>query len=100
MRERSGGRQSLDTALDELERCCLPSTRTWSGPELFARLDALVDHDVFVPLYKRYANQSGFPDVHPILLRLGIATDGDRISLRRTAELAKIRDAITDRREL
>lgn len=100
LRERSGGRQSLDTALDELERCCLPSTRTWSGPELFARLDALVDRDVFVPLYKRYANQSGFPDVHPILLRLGIATDGDRISLRRTAELGKIRDAITDRREL
>ncbi|MGB5334238.1 MAG: hypothetical protein WBN07_01350 [Woeseiaceae bacterium] len=100
LRERTDGRESLDTALDRLERCCLSSRRTWSGPELFAQLDALVDEEVFVPLYNRYANQRGFPDVYPTLRRLGIGTAGDRVSLRNTAELAEIREAITARREL
>lgn len=67
---------------------------------MFAQLDALVDEEVFVPLYNRYANQRGFPDVYPTLRRLGIGTAGDRVSLRNTAELAEIREAITARREL
>lgn len=97
LRERSGGRESLDVALDRLQRCCLPSRRTWSGPELFTKLDTLVDGAVFMPLYRRYANESGFPSFRPALQRLGIGTDNDRVSLRRDGELSAIRDAITDR---
>ncbi|MGI9237305.1 MAG: hypothetical protein ACR2QZ_07905 [Woeseiaceae bacterium] len=100
LRERSGGRESLDVALDRLQRCCLPSRRTWSGPELFNKLDTLVDGAVFMPLYRRYANESGFPSFRPALQRLGIGTDNDRVSLRRDGELSAIRDAITDRRAL
>ncbi len=37
LRERSGGKESLDIALGRLQHCCLPSTRTWSGTELFAK---------------------------------------------------------------
>lgn len=94
LRERSGGRESLDVALDRLQQCCLPSRRTWSGPELFAELDGLVDGDVFMPLYKRYANATGFPEFRPALERLGIDTRNDRVSLRRKGELGAIRDAI------
>ena len=95
LRERSGGRESLDSALDSLQRCCLPSPRTWSGPELFAKLDSFVDEPVFMPLYRRYADQAGFPDVAPALRRLGIDTSGAGARLHDDAELAGIREAIS-----
>ncbi|MGI9234168.1 MAG: hypothetical protein ACR2RD_11100 [Woeseiaceae bacterium] len=100
LRERSGGDESLDVALDRLQRCCLPSRRTWSGPELFTKLDTMIDGAVFMPLYRRYANANGFPSFGPALERLGIGTDNDRVILRRDGELSAIRDAITDRRAL
>lgn len=95
LRERSGGRESLDLALDRLQRCCLPSQRTWSGPELFAQLDSLVDGAVFMPLYERYANSSGFPDLDPMLQRIGVDVGASSVRLQRGAPLAHIRDAIT-----
>jgi len=95
LRERSGGKESLDVALDRLQQCCLPSRRTWSGPELFSKLDSLVAEPVFMPLYKRYANQAGFPDVGPTLRRLGVEIDDDNARLADSAELASIRNAIS-----
>ena len=100
LRERSGGRESLDVVLDRLQRCCLPSTRTWSGPELFAKLDTLAGDAVFTPLYQRYADVAGFPDTRGPLARLGVAIDGKNVSLRSDAELADIRSAITGQAEL
>jgi predicted metalloprotease with PDZ domain len=100
LRERSGGQESLDLALDRLQQCCLPSKRTWSGPDLFSKLDSLVDDAVFVPLYQRYANEVGFPDTQSALARLGVETDGRTILLRPNAELADIRVAITSHSNL
>ncbi len=94
LRERSAGSESLDVVLDRLQQCCLPSDRHWSGPELFSKLDSLIDEAVFMPLYRRYANSAGFPDVRPALRRLGIRIDGDTITLVNNAELAAIRAAI------
>jgi hypothetical protein len=62
LRARSGGTESLDVVLDRFQRCCLPSQRRWSGPELFAKFDSLIDEPVFMPLYRRYADTAGFPD--------------------------------------
>ena len=42
LRERTNGRESLDTVLGELEHCCLPARYRWSGPGLFRRLDQFV----------------------------------------------------------
>ncbi len=97
LRERSGGKESLDVALDRLQHCCLPSPRTWSGPELFSKLDSLVTEPVFMPLYMRYANRAGFPDVSPTLRRLGVEIDDDNARLTDSAELASIRNAISGR---
>ena len=58
----AGGTESLDVVLDRFQRCCLPSQRRWSGPELFAKFDSLIDEPVFMPLYRRYADTAGFPD--------------------------------------
>jgi hypothetical protein len=62
LRKRSGGRESLDTVLDGLGQCCLPTSRRWSGETLLSRLDAFLDEPLFEPLYERLADTPGFPD--------------------------------------
>lgn len=95
LRRRSKGADSLDTVLSRFQQCCLPSARTWSGPELFQRLDTLLEEPLFMDLYRRYANRSGFPDASPLLERMGITGDGDQVRLQDDAELAWIRRAIS-----
>ena len=95
LRERSGGEETLDTVLQRLQACCLPSRDVWTGPEFFAKLDSLLDQPVFMPLYRRYADTAGFPDTSEIFERLGLRVSDDQVSIRRKAELADIRTAIT-----
>ena len=94
LRERSDGRESLDTVLERLQACCLPSDATWSGPEFFEKLDALAEEPVFMPLYRRYANTAGFPDTRELFERLGLDVSDDDVQIRERAELAHIRDAM------
>ncbi len=94
LRRRSGGEQSLDTVLDDLQTCCLPSDDVWSGRELFAKLDAIAGESLFVELYDRYADEDGFPDYLPLFDALGISVEDGRVSFD-DGELARVRDAIT-----
>jgi len=96
LRQRSDGRESLDFALDRLQRCCLPAATSWSGTQLFEKLDSFVTQPVFMPLYDQYADTRGFPDIVPIFERLGVEVANDRVSLRDDAELTEIRRAITE----
>lgn len=96
LRERSNNRETLDSTLERLQLCCLPSERVWSGPELFATLDTLVDEPLFMALYRRYADTIGFPDVSELLERLGVHVSGNSVRLREHAELAGVRGAITE----
>ena len=96
LRRRSGGRESLDSVLGELQACCLPSATSWSGIELFRQLDRFLDEPLFMDLYHRYADAEGFPDARPLLARLGVAERRGRVTLDDNAELAAIRAAITD----
>jgi predicted metalloprotease with PDZ domain len=95
LRERSGGAMTLDDVMGRLQACCLPSDRTWTGPELFATLDTLAGAPVFMPLYRRYADTAGFPDTRPLFERLGLNVSNDKVRLRRGGELEHIRSAIT-----
>ena len=94
LRQRSNGEESLDTVLGRLQACCLPSDHSWSGTEFFTKLDSLVDAPVFMPLYRRYANTTGFPDVQPLLDDLGVEFVDDNVQLRNKADLADVRIAI------
>jgi hypothetical protein len=96
LRERSGGTMTLDDVMGRLQDCCLPSDRTWSGPELFETLDMLAGSAVFMPLYKRYADTAGFPDTRPLFDRLGFVVSGNGLKVRRGGELQHIRTAITE----
>ena len=95
LREQSGGKQTLDGVLAELQACCLPSAEVWSGPELFAKLDEIAGRSVFMPLWRRYADTIGFPDPMPVFERLGMRIDDGEVEFRRGARLAHIREAIT-----
>jgi len=96
LRRQSGGRETLDQVLMRLQSCCLPSARTWTGPELFTTLDSLAGKPVFMPLYRRYADTSGFPDTAPLLAELGLQIEDGRVELRRNGRLGNIRGAITE----
>lgn len=96
LRQRSGGTESLDTVLGQLQSCCLPSRTQWSGQRLFKKLDSFLETPVFMPLYEQYANTEGFPDYAPALLRLGLSTNGDgTIRLDNNAPLTTTRQAIS-----
>ena len=95
LRERSNGAESLDTVMQELMECCLPSDRMWSGPEFYAQLDEIAGRPVFMPLYRRYADSTAFPDAMPTLERLGVLVENERVSFDDDAELADIRSEMT-----
>jgi hypothetical protein len=95
LRLRSNGKESLDTVLGRLQQCCLPSASSWSGKELFGKLDQLLEQPLFLDLYRQYADADDFPDARPLLARLGVSLRDGQIAIDPTAELSDIRDAIT-----
>lgn len=95
LRQRSGGRESLDSVLEQFQACCLPSNRVWTGQEFFQKLDTFTEQPVFMPLYWRYADTAGFPDIRETFARLGLSIANGKVRMERSAELSGIRDAIT-----
>ena len=95
LRKRSGGTESLDTVLGQLQACCLPARTQWSGKKLFKKLDSFLESPVFMPLYREYANAEGFPDFAPVLVDLGIDITGSNLTFRDDRPLARIRTEIS-----
>lgn len=94
LRETSGGRQSLDTALKSLSNCCMDNGKTWRARDMFRQLDQLTRTKIFSQLYDEYVLDENFPDMHPTWQSLGINTRHDRVSLYEDAPLASVRSAI------
>jgi hypothetical protein len=95
LRRRSDGKDSLDSVLGQLQHCCLPSTHSWSGAELFRKLDEFVAEPLFMDLYRKYADADDFPDARPTLERLGISSRNGQVVLDDSAVLSGVRIAIT-----
>ena len=72
LRQRSEGRESLDTVLARLQDCCLPSGHVWRAERLFAKLDELSPFPVFEELYARHAIAPGMPDFQTAFTALGV----------------------------
>jgi hypothetical protein len=94
LRISTDGRLSLDEALARFSRCCLPAERRWSGREFMAKLDELMDTQVFSALYLRYSVSPRFPDVASIYRPLGLVVDDAGQIRLREAEHAAVRDRI------
>jgi hypothetical protein len=95
LRERTQGQQSLDTALDQLQRCCLSPELGWRGRDLFVKLDELTGTTVFSELYEQHVGSEKFPDIAEAyrVLGLRVTTEGDVILLDDAPQRAA-RDAI------
>ncbi len=96
LREMSDGKESLDTVLGRLQRCCLPSYRQWRGQDFFAKLDELSNHKVFSRLYEEHADSSGMPDLGELYRNLGIEPLGDKVRLLDQAPMVHIRHSIME----
>lgn len=98
LRAGSDGTHSLDTVLERLQACCLPSTRTWSGRRLFRKLDALAPFPVFESLYDAHRTSRAFPDYRAAMAELGLSLRSGRLRFDDAAPLAAVREAIMARR--
>ena len=72
LRTQTQGRESLDTALAGLARCCLPSHVAWRGRDVLQRLDEITRTTVFTNLHDRYVRSEAFPDLSEIYAGLGL----------------------------
>jgi hypothetical protein len=88
---------SLDAVFDRYTRCCLDGSAEVAPEHFVATLDRVADADVFVRLYERYAADTAFPDVEPLLRTLGLERDGDTLRFSQHGAAARLRRAITTR---
>ena len=100
LRRASDSSESLDTVLERLQACCLPSERSWTGGELFSTMDKLTEYPVFEDLFERYAYNRGMPSLEDLYSRLGVvATGSSSVALTEEAPDIKVRAAIMGKRE-
>ncbi|MEO8004084.1 MAG: hypothetical protein ABI771_04210 [Betaproteobacteria bacterium] len=74
LRKQSGGKQSLDTALAQLNRCCAGEQRRWAADEIIARIDELTGSTVFSEIVRRQFGAEGFPDYEAVFAQVGVGT--------------------------
>ena len=94
LRALSGGRQSLDSALEGLQACCFENGRSWRAKDLFAELDKLTGFSVFSEIYADHVTDSDFPDVDQTYVLLGIEPKSGSVKLNPDAPWGRIRVAI------
>jgi len=94
LRKISNNKQSLDTALQKLSRCCLPASRFWSGYAMMNKLDSLTQTNVFTSLYKQHLPSKNFPELSNVYFDLGLTTENGSITFDNDADYAKIRKSM------
>jgi len=95
LRERSGGRQSLDAVLEQLQRCCLSPELGWRAGDLLHRLDELSGGSVFSELYEHEVKADVFPDLTETYQKLGLKVSPEgKVILSEGAPRQGDRDAI------
>ena len=96
LRQLTGGKQSLDTALAALNECCSSPDRAWSARELLEQLDATTGTSVFADLYDQHVGSQAFPDLAPAYRALGLTTEGGSVGFSDGGRERELRDAIMD----
>jgi hypothetical protein len=94
LRNQTGGKQSLDSALEQLSRCCALKERRWSAQEIVARLDELTGTTIFGDLVRDQFEGTGYPDYEAVLTRAGVKIEGAKVEFDASAPWAAERDAL------
>jgi hypothetical protein len=94
LRSQTGGKQSLDTALEQLSRCCASEERRWSAQEIVARLDELTGTTIFGDLVRIQFEGTSYPDYEAVLTRAGVKVEGARVEFDASAPWSAEREAL------
>jgi len=94
LRKQSNGQQSLDTALEALNKCCLRRGELWSSEQVMNRLDAITKTTIFSKLYWQYIDSDQFPRLAKLYQQLGLKADGYSIRLDNSSAGAQLRKKI------
>ncbi len=94
LRRRSGGRQTLDSALAGIAECCMDLSKVWRARDMMQRMDEITGTDIFMRIYRQHTRSSNFPAVEDVLTDLGVRERWGRVRLNNEAELADIRRQI------
>jgi predicted metalloprotease with PDZ domain len=95
LRQETGGRHSLDTAVADLNETPFDVASLWTAERFCRRVDRATGTTVASELGRRYARLRTFPDVRLLLERLGVSkASNGQVSLSRSAPLASVRERI------
>ena len=92
LRQQSGGRLSLDSALEKLNSCCADDSL--SVPTMVNKLDELNRVILFGSLYKELVTSRDIPPYEPIFASLGITVQDGKVSLQQQGPGVAIRRGI------
>jgi hypothetical protein len=94
LRAQSEGRQSVDTALDGIARCCLAEHRRWQAAELLQAMDRATGTTLFSDLARERLEMQEFPDFQSHLVRAGVSVANGLVVLDDAAPFASARREI------
>ena len=98
LRHRSGGKITLDTALDRLNRCC--AEQKLSVVQIVTKLDEVNGLDLFVPLYRELIVSTSTPDFESLFASMAIKLHENRVQLNPASPGAKLRSQIAAAKNL
>ena len=93
LRMQSGGKLSLDDALEKLNRCCADTPL--SVPDMVDKLDELNRVVLFRPLYEDLIASTAVPPFETIFASLGISLRSSKVNLQQSGPGAEIRRAMS-----
>ena len=98
LRQQSGGKANLDTALAALNKCC--ADRQMSAQEMVEALDRENRLLLFEPLFTKADNSTRLPEFESIFASLGISITDNRVVLQPEGPGAELRRDISQRKTL
>lgn len=98
LRQQSGGRRTLDTALERLNRCC--ADRKMSVTEMVKTLDQQNNLLLFHPLFLDVRASTELPPFETLFASMGITIVNGRVNLQTTGPGAALRSQIATRKAL
>lgn len=98
LRQQSGGRTTLDMALQKLNECCADARL--SVPEMVRKLDELNGVLLFEPLYKRLADSTTMPAFESSFATFGITVSDGVVILQQEGPGARLREQMLQPRSL
>jgi len=65
--------QTLFSVMNQFVNCCVNGTSQWTAERFTAKLDLLSHTRIFTELLEKEALSRSFPNVDPVLARLGVS---------------------------